>query len=155
LPFEASSFDLVTANMVVEHLDRPEDQFREVYRVLRPGGRFIFHTPNAHGHFAVMRRLAPEKLKDGLMRLLDGRDPEDIFPVHYKANSRGKIERVAKMAGFDVVKTKMIVSDAIFSVFPPIAVIELLWIRLLMTAAMKPLRTNIIAVLQKPTVAGR
>jgi hypothetical protein len=47
------------------------------------------------------------------------------------------------------------VSDAIFSVFPPIAVIELLWIRLLMTAAMKPLRTNIIAVLQKPTVAGR
>lgn len=45
LPFRDSSFDLVTANMVVEHLESPDVQFQEVNRILKPGGVFIFHTP--------------------------------------------------------------------------------------------------------------
>src|SRR4030095_86368 len=46
LPFPDSFFDLVTANMVVEHLADPVEQFCEINRVLKPGGRFLFHTPN-------------------------------------------------------------------------------------------------------------
>jgi SAM-dependent methyltransferase len=42
LPFEATSFDAVVANFVVHHLARPETVFREVNRVLKPGGRFAF-----------------------------------------------------------------------------------------------------------------
>ena len=45
LPFHDGTFDLVTANKVVEHLDRPERPFREISRVLRPGG--IFTLPHA------------------------------------------------------------------------------------------------------------
>jgi len=150
LPFAEASFDLVTANMVVEHLDDPEEQFREVYRVLKPGGRFIFHTPNAHGHFAVMRKLTPSALKDALVPLLDGRAPEDVFPVRYRANTRAKIAAFAASVGFNTVKTRMIVSDAIFAMVLPLAAIELVWIRLLMTSPMRPLRTNIIAILERP-----
>src|SRR5687767_505826 len=46
LPFADGSFDLVTANMVLEHLETPIEMFREVARVLRPSGRFVFVTPN-------------------------------------------------------------------------------------------------------------
>src|SRR6266404_459531 len=53
LPFVDNHFDLVTANMVVEHLDKPEVQFQEVYRILKPGGLFLFHTPNALGYLTI------------------------------------------------------------------------------------------------------
>lgn len=42
LPFDQSSFDVVVANFVVHHLARPETVFKEVHRVLRPGGKFVF-----------------------------------------------------------------------------------------------------------------
>jgi ubiquinone/menaquinone biosynthesis C-methylase UbiE len=149
LPFADSSFDLVTANMVVEHLSEPDRQFQEVSRILKPGGVFIFHTPNALGYPSIMTRLVPDKLKDRLIYLLDGRKEEDVFDVHYKANSKKKIQSLALAAGFEAPKTQMIVSDAVFSVVPPFALPELVSIRILMTRPFRSLRTNIIATLKK------
>ena len=42
LPFDDGVFDAVVSNYVVHHLARPEVVFREVSRVLKPGGRFAF-----------------------------------------------------------------------------------------------------------------
>ena len=47
LPFPNEEFDLVIANAVMEHVRDPKEVFREVYRVLRPGGGFYFHTTTA------------------------------------------------------------------------------------------------------------
>lgn len=149
LPFADSSFDLVTANMVVEHLAAPDRQFQEVSRMLKPGGIFIFHTPNALGYPSLLTRLAPDKLKNKLIYLLDGRREEDIFDVHYKANSKKKIAALAHTAGFESAKIDMIVSDAVFAIVPPAALPELMYLRLLMTKPFKAIRTNIIATLRK------
>lgn len=149
LPFTSSYFDLVTANMVVEHLDNPDVQFQEVYRVLKPGGLFIFHTPNALGYLTIGARLVPDRFKDRLVYLLDGRSENDVFETHYKANTRKRIGELAQSAGFELMKIKMLVSEAGFMFVPPLAVPELVWIRLLMTKSLKPLRTTIIAILKK------
>lgn len=45
LPFGDCSFDVVVGAYVVHHLARPDLAFREIYRVLRPGGRFVFVIP--------------------------------------------------------------------------------------------------------------
>ena len=45
LPFIDSSFDVVVGAYVVHHLARPEVAFREIHRVLSPGGRFVFVIP--------------------------------------------------------------------------------------------------------------
>jgi SAM-dependent methyltransferase len=42
LPFDDGEFDAVVSNYVVHHLARPEVVFREIARVLKPGGRFAF-----------------------------------------------------------------------------------------------------------------
>ena len=43
------SFDLVTSTEVFEHVPDDRRGFREVHRVLRPGGRFIFTVPLRDG----------------------------------------------------------------------------------------------------------
>ena len=45
LPFDDERFDVVVSGYVNQYLARPGVAFREVSRVLRPGGRFIFVVP--------------------------------------------------------------------------------------------------------------
>jgi SAM-dependent methyltransferase len=47
--FPASSFDLVLASHLIEHLNDPAGFASEVYRILAPGGRFLVTTPNIAG----------------------------------------------------------------------------------------------------------
>lgn len=47
LSFDSERFDLVLTSDVFEHVFEPQTAFREVYRVLRPGGLHIFSVPIA------------------------------------------------------------------------------------------------------------
>jgi ubiquinone/menaquinone biosynthesis C-methylase UbiE len=46
LPFDDGSFDLATANLLLHHLEPLEPVLSEVFRVLRPGGRFSASEPS-------------------------------------------------------------------------------------------------------------
>lgn len=46
LPFDDNSFNVVCAMDFLEHIDNPSLVIQEISRVLRPGGKFIFHTFN-------------------------------------------------------------------------------------------------------------
>jgi SAM-dependent methyltransferase len=108
LPFANSSLDLVTCNMVVEHLDHPARAFAEVARCLRWGGALVIKTPNLLNYGivanAVASRIMPEKWRLGLVRSSDGRQPEDVFPVRYKANTMHILVRLLNAAGLQIHK---------------------------------------------------
>ncbi|MGB0103094.1 MAG: class I SAM-dependent methyltransferase [Candidatus Sulfotelmatobacter sp.] len=112
LPFADDSIDLVTCNMVVEHLDRPGKAFAEVARCLRPSGAFIVHTPNLlnYGIFgnAVASKLIPEKWRLRVIHGTDDRKPEDFFPVRYKANTMRRLLRLLDASGFEVHRRKAV-----------------------------------------------
>jgi len=59
LPFADGAFDVVSAIELVEHLRGEEISrlVREVYRVLRPGGRALFSTPNYASLWPVVEAL--------------------------------------------------------------------------------------------------
>lgn len=44
--FENEAFSAVVALHLVEHLPDPADTIRQIHRILRPGGVFLFATPN-------------------------------------------------------------------------------------------------------------
>ncbi len=149
LPFDSGAFDLVSANMVVEHLQHPEAQFKEISRILRRQGRFILHTPNVYGYQTVMGRVVPEIFKNKFIHFLHGRNDDDIFPTYYKANTRNRILKLADEAGLNPVKVEMKVSGAQFVMVPPVAFVELIWLRCLLSERLRALRNNMVAVLEK------
>ncbi|MBZ5726019.1 MAG: class I SAM-dependent methyltransferase [Acidobacteriia bacterium] len=150
LPFPAGSFDVITANMVVEHLERPQRVLDEVKRVLRPGGSFIFHTPNRRSLPIRLARRVPDGPKRALIRLLEKRKDEDVFPAFYRLNSREEIDRLLRSSGFRVARLQAASSSAVTAFLGPLAVIELLYLRLLERAAWQGLRSNLLVVAVKP-----
>ncbi len=149
LPFPSGSFDLVTANMVVEHLREPERQFAEISRVLRPGGVFLFLTPSARTYSVRMARLVPRAAKRRVVQLLEGRADEDVYDTFYRANTGPQIERLAQATGMAAEEIRMVATSAVFSIVPPLAFVELLYIRFLLSDAGRAHRQDIIAVLRK------
>jgi SAM-dependent methyltransferase len=45
LPFADGTFDLITALDVIEHIEDDRAMLRELYRITRPGGLFLFSVP--------------------------------------------------------------------------------------------------------------
>jgi ubiquinone/menaquinone biosynthesis C-methylase UbiE len=149
IPLRDGSFQLITANMVVEHLDQPETVFREVQRLLTPGGLFVFHTTNARNPFLRLAAGIPQGVKNAMVFLLEHRKAEDVFPTHYRANRPADITALAQTIGFDVKTLELVSSSAFTQMLGPLVVGELLFIRLLRRKRFQHLRTNLICVLQK------
>lgn len=150
LPFEDGSFDLVTANMVVEHLEHPEQAIREVRRVLGPNGVFLFQTPNLLNPAVLIAMVLPQALKNLIVEFLQGRAHEDVFPTFYRMNRLGAIKRLAKQSGMAVHEVKLVESSAETVMLGPLVIFELLLIRLARLKTLRWLRGDIIAVLGRP-----
>ena len=95
IPWDDSSFDVVVSDNVLEHLDDPESVFREVRRVLRPGGVFLAKTPNRWHYVAIGASITPHSFHQRF-NAARGRKSVDTFPTRYRANSRGQLERLAE-----------------------------------------------------------
>lgn len=82
LPFAPHSFDLIFASWVLEHLAHPQADLTEIARVLKPGGVFVFITPNRRHPLVGMNRWLARfaRLQDKLVETLYGRAAADTFP---------------------------------------------------------------------------
>lgn len=149
LPFASGSFDLVTANMVVEHVASPAAMLGEVRRVLRPRGRFLFHTPNRKAPAVRAAALTPDGLKKRVIWILEKRREEDVFPTHYRMNTPGDITALAAAAGLKVERVEQLNSVAVTAMLGPLAIPELLFMRALASPRLEHLRSNILAILAK------
>jgi SAM-dependent methyltransferase len=107
IPYQLAEFEVVIADNVLEHLEQPERVFREVARVLKPGGLFLAKTPNKYHYMPLIARLTPQRFHKTLNRWR-GRDGVDIFPTRYRANSSRDIARLARESGLLVKEIKLI-----------------------------------------------
>ena len=102
VPFEDAKFDLVFSRSVMEHVEKPLECYRETYRVLKNGGRWIFLTPNRWDYVSIISRSVPNRFHGKLVKFAEGREEEDVFPVVYKSNSWGQIHQITREVGFKI-----------------------------------------------------
>jgi ubiquinone/menaquinone biosynthesis C-methylase UbiE len=152
LPFEDATFSLITANMVVEHVEHPERLLQEVCRVLKPGGLFLFHTPNANYFEVAIARKIPTGVMKGVASLLDGRAEDDIFQTHYRLNTAREIQSVAERYGLHPNSIRHVECTAQGVMLGPLVAIELLIIRMLRLKMFEKYRSDLVVVLQKPAI---
>jgi SAM-dependent methyltransferase len=154
LPFADGSFELVSANMVLEHLMAPRITFREVARILAPNGIFAFVTPNRH-HPAVFGAsvLLPQSSRRLLAQWIEHREPEHIFPTAYRCNTVGRIRDYAADAGLRPVVLETFPSYPFVRTPSTLVALECLVIRAMMHQPLRRLASNIIGILQKPSAA--
>lgn len=107
IPYEDNMFDLVFSDNMLEHLDTPIKVFREVARVLKPGGVFLFKTPNRRHYMPTIARMTPHYFHEYINRLR-GREDVDTFPTRYQVNTRGDVQRLALAAGMKVAQLELI-----------------------------------------------
>ncbi|HEX8775000.1 MAG TPA: class I SAM-dependent methyltransferase [Pyrinomonadaceae bacterium] len=107
MPFENESFDMVFSDFTFEHLAQPEKVVREIFRILKPNGTFIFRTVNAFHYVAVLSTITPDMFRPGIFKLL-GRREEDSFPTLYRLNTKRKIERVLHRNNFEIEEIKCV-----------------------------------------------
>ncbi len=97
LPFADATFDLVVSEYVWEHLEDPDGVFREIARVLKPGGRLIVLTPSKWSYKGLGAWLLPFRFHIwmGNIRYGRGHDP-DMYPTQYRCNTAAAFRQFSK-----------------------------------------------------------
>ena len=155
LPFRTQSLDLITLNSVAEHLERPREVLEEFARVLAPGGRVIIHTPNVESYpvriAEVGRRILPKPFIMKLIRYMDFRKEEDVFPTFYRINTRPDLEAASRQAGLLVENFQLVLARPIFYFIAPLCAAQLAADRMMMWMGADSFAASvIIAMLRKP-----
>jgi SAM-dependent methyltransferase len=110
LPFAAEQFDLCVSDYVLEHIEDTAEHFREVARVLRPGGKYCFRTPNLLHYVAMASHLLPHSVHVKLANRMRGVGPEghDPYPTFYRANTAGQLRKLCRAAGLQIEELRMV-----------------------------------------------
>lgn len=99
-PFDGASFDAVVMTEVFEHLrDYPIRSLHEVARILRPGGRLYFTTPNAAYIVNRARALAGRSIATPLSDWIAGVP----HARHAREYTFGEVGELMSRVGLDVV----------------------------------------------------
>lgn len=151
LPLRDNSFDVAILSHVAEHLTEPLAAFRELARVLRPGGRLLVLTPNRWHYVALGARVMPQRLHVAFNRWR-GVGEGDVFPTAYRANTAGRLRALLEAAGLEVERLERFETEPEYLAFHPLAyALGVGYERLVNRfGALAGLRVSMMAVARKP-----
>lgn len=130
LPFANGSFDLVTSNMVFEHVEEPFQSLLEIRRVLRSGGRLLVLTPNWLDIVTIAARVVPNRWHPAIVSRVETRQAKDVYPTHFRFNRPQTVEHLLKQAGFKNWRIELLEQPATYAHVPIAGRAENIWHKL-------------------------
>lgn len=118
LPFASNTFDVAFASWLLEHLERPLSTFNQISRVLKPGGVFVFITPNTRHPLSALNRSLGKfsQLQGRLVERFYGRAETDAFSTYYRANSETAVSDLCREANLEI-KQLLLIPDPTYLAF--------------------------------------
>ena len=153
-PFSDCSFDACVSNYVLEHVTDPGSHLREVRRILRPGGVYLFRTPNRYHYIPSVSRLTPHWIHRAFanrLRNLDDQAP-DPYPTCYRLNSRRAILRASALSGLRVLEMRMVEKEPSYGMSSRLLFLAFMLYERVVNSSdlLAALRVNIFGVLERP-----
>ena len=101
---QTDSINLAYSKAVMEHIPDCKSALGEIARVLKPGGHYIFLTPNFWDYVTLVAHIVPNRFHDVLVSTITDRAEEDVFPTYFRCNRKSTIYRLAKESGLEVTR---------------------------------------------------
>lgn len=112
LPFPSDTFDFVTYTDVVEHHSFSSKRvFREIHRVLAPGGRLILLTPNHASIYNRLKLLSGRSVNDDFDYFFNTCAGDAVYDGHHREYTRGEIRAALLQTQFRVLQCRVVEQD--------------------------------------------
>ena len=109
----SDSFDVSYSYMVMEHVADPWPFMQAMMDCLKPGGAYLFITPNKRHYFTrIAAALHALHLDEAVLRMIKRVSVEDYhYPVQYRFNDERRIDACAQELGFEKPEYAYVESD--------------------------------------------
>ena len=113
-------FDLSYSFMVMEHVAGPGQFMQAMMNCLKPGGVYLFITPNRRHYFTrIALVLHSLHLDEAVLRLIKRENVEEYhYPVQYRFNDERRIDTWARQIGFEKPEYAYVESEGPRGYFP-------------------------------------
>lgn len=153
-PIDNAQYDAIVSDYVIEHVQFPKQTVAEAFRVLRPGGLFLFRTPNLWHYVSMTSRLTPHwfhNLVVNRLRHLPS-SSHDPWPTCYRMNRQGKIRKLMRNAGFKEIELLMIEKNPSYGMYSRLLfLLFMVYERAVNSSQLLSMfRVNILGVFAKP-----
>jgi len=147
-------YDVITMQMVVEHVADPGAFVCALSQLLRPGGRVLLITVPKWNVTSVIAAVTPFFLHHPIKKLFWGGSSEDTFPTVYRMNSERQLREHFRQCGFAVSEIQYIDDVSFFGMYKLLGACELLAWKFLRRFRLGYPEKCLIAVFEKCTVTA-
>lgn len=152
-PFDDASYDACVSNYVVEHVKDGAAHLAEIGRVLKPGGAYVFRTPNRWHYVALVSSMTAHGFHRKVANRLRALDPNahEPYPTAYVMNTRRAVERAAAAAGLAIETCRLVEKEPSYGMYSRLLFLPMMAYERAVNAtdALAELRSNLFVVLRK------
>lgn len=127
LPFKNDYFNVITLNVVLEHLKNPSLVVKELVRVLEKRGKIIVHMPNKYGYISFAALLIPAELRKLMHYKLLKYPAGNYHDLYYRCNTKYALNQVMKKYSMRNLYFEYKNTNLFFYFFKPLLFLEILY----------------------------